>query len=590
MPAAEAILTNDSFTRKGDKYDYFRSPRPKRSKHGKHKHLSRKQDTTTNLGHPTLCVLSKPENGVINGKNRHRFPDPSQDKHVLLGIFDNEQTLFKLHYIDEHGICMDDTLEKEILKHPLSQYYFIKLEQIQIDLASGESEIKTEYSNKNIICAKLSDHTVSDSCVPKEVAGFWVRMFGPECLFTMNFTLWSAEVNRKGTGNCYFPFKDGFLNEDFYNLQKLDEIHIQFGNKLRKSKKSVAAAKKSSIHKKTVLEKPESLTIIDNLRVLRDNGKVAEFDARSIEIVNAAKKINDIDQELIVILEKSMCLCYQGNVSESKRLLQKAVHLSSKSSCTLAVKNRAYLYLASIHVNDGNFGTAQECLGMLTNEHSNSMSLEDLELRALLHGVIMMNFGERISNMSQNLWHEAMENFEKALEWNKQNNYEEKMEDSRCVIHIWMAKLYLAMLKSVCFPGCKMPDLENKVIEQLTIFENIYANKLSNRSMIFGLLVKAEYYIFLLKPDAASSVIEAINDLIRDKTRLYFNEMKALNKLKQLQESNETKEKDSDVDLFKKVRDLLVNSDSESGYTADNSSSDEKIEFAAEKYQQTTYV
>eukprot|EP00794_Sanderia_malayensis_P007024 gene7024-7812_t len=587
MPAAGEILTN-SVVGKIRKYDLLRSPpRSKRSKHGKHRHHSRSEATSTSQ--PSITVLSKPDEKVLNGKSRRRFPDPSQDKHILLGIFDQNQTLIKLHYIDQNGIFMDDCLEKEILKNPFGVFYFVKFEHVQIDRPNCESEIKTEYYNESLISAKLSDHTIVDSCVPKEVAGYWIRTFGAKCSFTMNFTLWSAEVNINSSGKCLFNLKSNYLNEDFYNLKKLDDIHVQFENKPRQSSKKTKVSNASNSHlDKTAFDTNEFLSIISILRSLRDDGRVVDFESKFSELSKAAKAKGNVGEELVLILERSLFFCYQGHPSEGKRLLQKAVRLSTKCQISEAVKNRAYLFLTLIHLYDGNYGTAQECLAMVPEQVSSFMSLEDSIHRSMFHGMIMLNFGQKIRNMSQSLWQEADDNFERALELSAKLSHPNN--DLICTIHLWLGKLHIEMLKLLCTPGCKMPDLEVKILEQIQVYENLKAIGISKRVEMFGLLVKGEYAKALEKTTQVSEIVEKINILIGADNRLYFHEITMLQELERNKKYSQKKHGALDVIMLSKTRDILACSGSDSGYTADNSSSNEQIDLAKVRYEQTTYV
>eukprot|EP00112_Aurelia_sp_Birch-Aquarium-sp1_P002053 Seg12238.1 transcript_id=Seg12238.1/GoldUCD/mRNA.D3Y31 product="hypothetical protein" protein_id=Seg12238.1/GoldUCD/D3Y31 len=162
-------------------------------------------------------------------------------------------------------------------------------------------------------------------------------------------------------------------------------------------------------------------------------------------------------------------------------------------------------------------------------------------------------------------------------------------DDSICMIHLWMAKLYLAMLKSSCSPGCKMPDVENRIIEHLNFFDEIESVKLSRRTTVFGLLMKAEYCMFLLQNGEAVSIIENINELIAIDSKLYCIEMKILERIQK--EDVPSKKTDDDVlmAMLAKTRDLLAKSDSDTGYSGDESSSNE-IDLEAARYKQTTYV
>ncbi|XP_065059261.1 uncharacterized protein LOC135686835 [Rhopilema esculentum] len=583
MPAAQRFLSG-SFIQESMKEDILRAPRPKISKHARQKGNAKLQK----LHHPKLCVLSKPESNVLNGKNRYRFPDPSNDKCVLLGIFDKDETLMKLHYIDTAGINVDESLEKEILHNPYEMHYFLKLEQIQIESPNGTTDIETSLHNKSIICAKLSDHTVSDTSVPKEVAGFWVRMFGPRSVFTMNFTLWSAEVNRRYRSNLLFKSKG--VKSDFCNLEKLDEIHVQFENKPREESKQKNKRKTTLSNKQNVFEIKEVVKLVKKVRYCRDNGKLEEFDAQCSEFQRQAKMTSNIDEELALQLEQSVCLSYQGNPAEGKRLLQKAVQLSTKSVNSLAIKNRAYLFLALIHIHDGSFGTAQECLGMVQKEIDQMLSTEDLAFSLTLHGIVMMNFGLKLSEMSQFLWQEASENFQSALDICINHKTDMITDDYICAVHLLMAKLYLAMLKSACSPGCKMPDLENKISEHLHYFDDIEPVKLSRRTTICGLLLQGEYNMFLKKFDEATAIFENVKELIAIDNRLYHLETKILDKA---QKCDFLRSKDIDdvrMAMLAKTRDLLTKSDSDTGYSGDESSSNEKVDLEAARYKQTTYV
>ena len=583
MPAPDRMISHDLI--QNENRDLLRSPKSKRLKSSKYRGCR----TFKSLGQPPkLCVLSKPENEVLNGKSRCRFPDPSKDKCILLGIFDKQQTLVKLHYVDCGGINVDETLEMEVLKNPYGIHYFLKLEQIQIDHANGETEIESKLNNKSIICAKLNDHTVSDTSVPEEVAGFWIRMFGAKCTFTMNFTLWSAEAEK---GNSHLPLKGNGANEDFYNFVKLDEIHVQFSNKPRHVKKrKKGRTKKVEDNEQSLFETNELINIVKTVRNIRDNGKVEEFDLKCSELLKNAKRKGNLDEELVILLEQSTCLCYQGIPSEGKKVLQKAVQMSSKSKNSTAIKNRAYLFLALIHINDGSYGTAQECLGMLEKEMDGLLSVEDITLRFILHGIIMMNFGWKLNGMAQNLWQEAADNFESALDYCQANKNGMVTDDFICTIHLSMARLYLGMLKSVCIPGCKMPDLENKVIEHLNFFDDIEPVKLSRRTTVNGLLLQGEYQMFLKHSEDASSIFDNIVELIAIDNRLYYLEAKALEKVKKGDEGAGQHDSNAELALLAKTRDLLAKSDSDTGYGADESSSNEKVDLEVVRYKQTTYV
>jgi len=582
MPAADRSISHGLIQK--ENRDILRSPRPKRLKNNK----QRGSRTFEALGQLSkLCILSKPEAEVLNGKTRHRFPDPSQDKSILLGLFDKQQTLVKLHYIDHGGVNVDETLEKEIMKNPHGVHYFLKLEQVQIDHANGETEIETKLHSRSIICAKLSDHTITDTNVPDEVAGFWIRVFGANSTFTMNFTLWSAEV-KKSNSHCLI--RGNGANEDFYNLVKHDEIHVQFSNKQRQIKKQKKGRTKKKLEntERNVFEIKEIDSVIKKVRSIRDNGKVEEFNSKCRDLLQIAKKKGNLDEELVLLLEQSMCLCHQGNPSEGKKLLQKAVHMSSKSNNSTTIKNRAYLFLALIHINDGSFGTAQECLGMLENEVNSLLSIEDLAVRSMLYGIIMMNFGWKLKEMAKNLWKEAADNFENALSYCLVDENGIITEDLVCVIHLWMARLYLGMLKSSSMPGCKSPDLENKVIEHLNYFDDIEPVKLSRRTTINGLLLQGEYKMFLQHNEAACSIFDNVVELIAIDDRLYYLEIKALEKAKK--EKEKDGEYDHNAELLEKTRYLLTKSDSDTGYGADESSSNEKVDLEAVRYKQTTYV
>ena len=585
MPSAERFISHGMIQNK-EKRDILRSPRPKRQKNGKH----RASRTFENLGHPPkLCVLSKPESEVINGKSRYRFPDPSQDKCVLLGVFDKQQTLIKLHYMDRAGINIDETLEKEILKNPHGIHYFVRFEQVQIDHANGEIEIETNLHNKSIICAKLNDHTVSDTSVPGEVAGYWIRMFGARTTFTMNFTLWSAEANKNSSS--HFPFKGSGVKEDFYNFVKLDEIHVQFCNKPRHIKKrNKGKTKKPESITQNLFESKEIVNIIKTVRYIRDNGKVEEFDTKCSELLKNAKRKGNLDEELVLILERSIFLSHQGNPSEGKKVLQKGVQMSSKSKNSAAIKNRAYLLLAMIHINDGSYGTAQECLGMVDKETDVLLSAEDTALRSLLHGIIMMNFGQKLNEMAQNLWQEAAGNFKDALDHCLANKNGTITDDFICMVHLWLAKLYLQMLKAACSPGCKMPELESKVTENLNYFDDIEPVKLSRRTTINGLLLQGEYQMFLQHDEDASSIFDNILELIAIDNRLYYLETKCLDKVKKAEDAIDQVDQNAELAMMVKACNLVAKSDSDTGYIGDESSSDVEIDLEAARYKQTTYV
>ena len=579
------IQAIDGFSKPKDGSEFIRSPRPKRPRFSRAKISSlqtRKSNESLNL-----CVLSKPNDGVVNGKNRRRFPDPCQDRSILLALFDPEQNLIRLSYVDEaESMSADDGTDKDIWE--FSPQYFIKLEKVERTLISAETYQSDCFDpiEKFLMFAKLTDHTVVDKCLPDGVSGYWIRTFGPPCLFKLTFSLWSINPNCKALMSTKKESKNTVTT-----LERVSEVKVEFKNVNRETKDTKMdniEKVESLVNNVDILEEKDCIAIVSKLRYFRDNGKQKEFDDVCDKVLEKSKHRGDLDKQIVVMLEQSMYHCFQGNPSQAKRLLQRVVQMCPKSEHSTALLNRAYLYLAHIHIADGTYGTAQECLGMVKGRESKGIPAQDIAHYHVLQGLIMTNFATKVKQMSQKLWLEAGNCFNKAIQF--YTKAPDDTDSNVCLVQCHFVKLYVLMIRSE-IQSESNKDLEDKLNDHMKMIESMASKNLTERTIINGLISKAEFMLLFKRRTEALVLIEQAHKLVHT-IRLFRLEERELEKTRSkfYTENMECNSGDELSVSSDKALNLYC-SEGESGYVADDSSPDEPIDLKREpSYKHTTYV
>lgn len=318
--------------------------------------------------------------------------------------------------------------------------FFLCLDSIHAHDADGlHKEV-----GEGIMLADIRDHSVAGQCLPDAVTGYWVRFFGPKRKYTLNFSVWK---------NIAMEYKEAVHDsphkQQHHQLQhakqhtttttttkkvvKIGEKSIVVWNsgpegktlKRKNKKKNPNVSFTTKTLKKTELVGSDSLPsfccqdkynqIVTSLRDCIENAKYEQFE-QLYENFQRDVKENDRDStelKLLLWCERSQLYAVQGRYPDAKKWLQKVVdNVVAKSPNKLFLLNRAYLLLASTHVQEGNNGTAEECLGVIQPDKKNGVPYEDVSLYHLLRGIVFLNFGKQLPRLSKFLWAESKQSFE----------------------------------------------------------------------------------------------------------------------------------------------------------------------------------
>lgn len=329
--------------------------------------------------------------------------------------------------------------------------FFISLDKV---ISHEESHL----SEKIMLC-DVRDHRVASKCLPNEVTGYWVRFLGPKSKFTFEISLWkSLKLKKRST---YDKEKDYLI--------KVNEVSIEIENEGLKTRKTTRRYKtdtnkqivtssflkksfKGDFHTPSFCSREMFLQITSSLADCIENGNLVEFsDLYESFCVKAMEKggidRDSIELKLLLSIEKSKFHSTQGDYFTAKKLIQQVVNNVPKSPNKTFLLNRAYSYLASIHLIEGNCGTVEDCLNFLQIDKKGT-SFEDVGFFFLLHGEAMMLFSKKLDGLQKELRNESLESLSKA-----EAAFSECLPVSfhkTCKLNLLRAELYICEHYSNC--------------------------------------------------------------------------------------------------------------------------------------------
>lgn len=441
---------------------------------------------------------------------------------ILLACYDSNQVMIKIR----HGMrstkskYFESIMKTRIDMEPVNDdfyisdescSYFLCLDSIQVHDSDGT---KREVTN-NIMMADIRDHSVAGKCLPDEITGYWVRMFGQKSQYSFNFSVWKNMVQ---------DYKEANHNENHKislsgKIKKICEKCVVIWNsgqqgkvrkrKLRKKRVfNITKALKenelqASDHIPSFCSREKYIQILTSLRESLDNAKYDTFEEIYEQYLSGSTDTANRDQvelKLFLWCEKSQFYAIQGNYPEAKKFLQKVVdNVVRGSPNKMFMLNRAYLLLANTHVMEGNNGTAEECLSVIHPDKKNGMPFEDVCLFDLLRGIILMNFGKQLPRLSTFLWAESKESFE-ASEVNFRKSLP-LMFNHYCRMHLNLGRLLMYQ----CSSDSSKYSLELPK-KRIYICESYGIDKLSLHVQCLLSIVKSEL-LYHLKQEENGSVL-----------------------------------------------------------------------------------
>lgn len=531
---------------------------------------------------PTLALLTNPDEVIMNGRSRNRFPDPVHDRSILLACYDTEQNMIKIRHGKRTGKNNCDSIlktrfdmepiNKEFYISDESSSYFLCLDSIQVFDGDG---LKKDISD-NVMMADIRDHSVAGKCLPDGVTGYWVRLFGPKRRYSLLFSMWKSkpkEASDKGKSH---------RNPLSNNVIKIAEKSIVIWNsgkegkpKKHKSRKKIPGLGKvlrenelrGSDHTPTFCTKEKYCHILTSLRECLENAKYEQFEELYNNFSCGLQELgnrDNVELKLFLWCERSQFYAVQGNFPEAKKLLQKVVdNVVPKSPNKSLILNRAYLFLANTHVMEGNNGTAEECLSVIQPDKKNGMPYDDMCMFELLRAIILMNFGKQLPRLSHFLWEESRTsfaacetNFLKALPL---------MFNQHCRMHLNLGRLLMCQ-----FAAAKNDVTLDIPMQRISILEGYGLDKLSLHIKCLLGIVKSELFYHLKQPDKGNVHLNEAQEMAE---KLKFREECIL--IEQIRQSwNELQYQDF-LDTLEKTPQSRVTSESYVGsdlYIADESS------------------
>ena len=350
---------------------------------------------------------------------------------VLLACFDNEKNMLKLRQNQQNFDIKNAEFHQRIkldqaaLQDEEECNYFISLDSVDFDDLGNDN---LNYNGYSIMVSDVRDHALASNCLPEGVSGYWIRIFGPKSKHMLYISLWKRVNNsaaKKQAKDKTKPVTD--------ELMKIGELSVELFNdgsleKVRKKKKKKNTLMSKGIFCKQNIEASdftptfcckEKYTQIHTIcNECTENGNHELFSEMFDKFSKNLKSdiASDIETKLLLLCEKSLYSSIKGDFPEAKRILQSVVdNVVPKSQNKNFLLNRAYLYLATTHIIEGNYGTAEECLNVLQKDRKNGIPYEDLLTFYMLFGIVLMNFARKLPKMSKALLRESYTWLEKAL-------------------------------------------------------------------------------------------------------------------------------------------------------------------------------
>ena len=442
--------------------------------------------------------------------------------------------LYLCHYKHQRAINADPAIFKQrtILDEDECQY-FISLDTIQIEGSD------TNYNDivENFLIADVREHAIAGECLPAGVSGYWIRIFGPKRKFKLTVSLWK---------NISENIKSRSFNTN-ERLMKIGEICINLVNtgvsRIPKRRKHHAlSASRSMINNSNIninnsfpsfCSRELYILMSTSLRECLENGKLELFEEMYSKFSGNLTIENQDKLELNHFLssERAHFLAMQGKLAEAKRLLQTTVEKSvPKSPNKIFLLNKAYLVLTNVHIIEGNYGTAEECLNVLQVDRKNGTPYDDATFFYYLYGIILMNFGKSLPALSSSLWKESHEAFTNSL--NSFDHAIPSMLNQLCKILLNIIRLSMYAISSKTKIKCSnTPELYSicedisAVKERISAVEKYGLHKISARTCCLLNLVKAEV-VFNENNSAAGYAM--LEDLEKECSKLKFREISLL--------------------------------------------------------------
>ena len=344
---------------------------------------------------PALTEYWRPAGKLSVGRSRSGFPDCKYDHLVQLLVRKNKYTREALDITDNYKITMTVTYHE----------------------ANGSSFQMPDYQ-----CKRLKTETqcgVNRSMVG--VVGFLFRFHEPNTKYKITCTLLTTPTKRGGKTN---------IARETDACKKLSEISVVLETGERSKWKSVKPREKTEVRKvspsfalgQASLSKPDakllerSVSVVNKLQSLRNDGKWEDFDKLSCDLLQT---FPDTDIQITVKLEQGMAALYtsRNDFERALHFFDESFELMPQAKNMKLLAGRGYGYRAGIARRLKNLGKATSFMQLAEqNSHECSHSLPDRSYIAYEKASVLLDFIGLAPHKSLQRVREARDNLKRCID------------------------------------------------------------------------------------------------------------------------------------------------------------------------------
>ena len=341
---------------------------------------------------PVLTEYWRPTGKLSVGRSRSGFPDCKYDHLVQLLVSKNKDTREALDITNNYKINMTVTY-------------------------NGTND--GSFQMPDYQCKRLKTQTrcgVKRSMVG--VVGFLFRFHEPNTKYKIIFTLLTAPSKRGGKRN---------VTRESDACKKLSEISIMLETGEKSKWRSVKPSEKTEVRKipplfalepaslsKTSAELVErSVSVVNQLQSLRNDGKWDDFDKLSSDLL---LKWSDIDSQIIIKLEQSVGALYRKDFEGSLKFIDESFELIPHAINVPFLAGRGYGYRAGVARRQKNLGEAVSLLHLAEqNNRACPINLDTSNI-AYEKASVLLDFIGLSPQKSLKQVREALGNLEKCID------------------------------------------------------------------------------------------------------------------------------------------------------------------------------
>ena len=380
---------------------------------------------------PEIRIVSRPTTHVPNGKNRLKFPDPKKDCCIKVAVNCQSSKLsLPVSYFDD---------ENEEYPFTLGLRYVVQVTSVLRFTKEDREQESDEPLNRLFCHCPLNQHKTATK---DKSLGFWFRFFGKPAKFVVTLSLKLLGVSKltKLLRNTR-ELRSLALKDDGFLVCSVDVdiSNTGFQQNTRKIKNKLKSKDEKSGNQVPHLYSDNSYQeIMKNIIELRNTQQFSELQCYLASVLSSTK---DCDVRTAVILEQSIEIARRGILNKAKLRIKDAVDFASKCKNKALLLGRSYVYLSHIHEEDGNLGSAEECLEIARKNIEKFQPCEDTGDLCFQEGIVLMKFAKRMPKFGWKLQDKAILKFNEALLHYQQGITATNMTEKQLNSHAWLAVL-----------------------------------------------------------------------------------------------------------------------------------------------------